>query len=698
MVVLPPGARTRFHVLAWGAQGQPVVLPEGARWTALGTLVGASQGASIEFEATGAPTTEPTYAVRATVGAISCQAKVLLLPRPGSQELLLSVVDEGSGWPVAGATVVVSNADGVIEQQTVTDLKGVARVTPSGPVSTLSVFHADYSYQTIANHPGAGLTVFMGLRRNPADRHGGSVARFTDATPISGVRLARVGFSTSGDEFEFTDEREPTVPTDTRIGPTGSIDTPVPMGTYLAFGDGKLKATATAFGVSSTCADEAATISGRCGTQSAWSIMAVLSLSETPADLYPTRSLTLLPTLNAIASFKGFTSSVVRDVTFSLEPAPLTPTGAPDFLAGQASFSEVSHSFNGVRLGFDIGVKPPPVPRFRGEWFEQELSAAVTFVPGRGLVPIGLGVATNRRPADNQVDDRGFLQPGSLRLRLAPPHHGLEGLPTAVVSQYLTRDDLTNGRATSSVLTLLPGALEFDPRGERAPLDQTVQQLPALVDGRFNFSAAAQSAISARGFSAEPVASASLVRVTFIDSLHSRWDVLVDPASPRFALPLVPGALRDRLFMNGNSVMGARSQTKVKALQFKEGGFVELVGQNPAAREAMALTGWSVVTPRPLALRFAEEPPRLGKGHSMAVFVEGFRVGRGPNDDGVVRVTFEGANCGPVTLYDAFQGSASFSVPGQCQGQAVVVRAELFDRDQRPLDPPVEKRFSTSIE
>lgn len=52
----------------------------------------------------------------------------------------------------------------------------------------------------------------------------------------------------------------------------------------------------------------------------------------------------------------------------------------------------------------------------------------------------------------------------------------------------------------------------------------------------------------------------------------------------------------------------------------------------------------------------------------------------------------------PVVFGVVPQGESDFSLPPQCTGSRVVVRAELLDRQGAPLVPAVEASFTTSIQ
>jgi hypothetical protein len=700
-VVAPPNARIRFHALATSLDGEPLVLREGASWTAgTGTIFGETTGSSVELDV-GAPRTAPVTAVEATIGAAHCSAKVLVIPSAPANKVQIAAIDEGSGRPISGAIVVLSSATGALLEQATTDTNGLAVVSPTEPRSTISVFHVDFSYRTVANFPESERTIFFPLRRNPADRFGGAISIVTPPL-TSNVHLARVGFSAEPLESEFTDEVEPTVLTNTSVtgllgGMSGAVDTPVPVGTLLGWGGMTIKPTATSTTSSGVCSDDRATAEGTCGTSSAWALTLDLALGDFYRRDDETSS--LLEVLNRIsgANVRTFTSSVLRDFSVTLGPAQLD-AGTPDF-TDTTGFTGANHNFTQAPMSLAFVAKLPELPRYRDHVVEQALAVGAAQVPGRGIIPIGLGVWSSAPRVNTIYPQGGFagveLPTGQLGLRIAPPHHGLEGQPTALYSQMLSEQwkvDAAAGRASSTIVTSLPSVLAFDPSTPQ--IDQSAQAFPAMVEGRFDF--------GARTYSAEPVSDVSALVITFTDQLASRWEIVVDPADPNFTLPDVPGVLRDRLFFGGNRVMGLRSLQRVKALRFAGEDFTAVVQRHSALRPISALTAWSQVDVRPLALSFkAPQQPITPRGSRIVVHTEGFRSGV----DGFVPLRVEGTGCS--LMFDLEElvvpswelenpRDLEFTLPMACVG-TVSLHAELVDLQRRPLVPPVEVNLSVEI-
>jgi hypothetical protein len=181
-------------------------------------------------------------------------------------------------------------------------------------------------------------------------------------------------------------------------------------------------------------------------------------------------------------------------------------------------------------------------------------------VPGRGLVPLGIGAAVN--PAHHaQPDPQDPLTTaGLIPVYMAPTHHGLEG------SQYLlgviavssaTATDASAAQGASAILARVPNnRLVFNPDGT-SPIDVSGLSFPVYPDGaRFNFLDVDQDGLKPRtfGFVGTPpdLSGAGLLRVTFADDLDHRWEVVMDAsaAATGFTLPKPPSGA-DRIFALG---------------------------------------------------------------------------------------------------------------------------------------------------
>ena len=118
-----------------------------------------------------------------------------------SGQVRVVVTDALTGYPVEGASVVVADALGGATARESTDALGVA-VLVARSDSTVSVFHPDFGYLTVANYDMTGTRdLRLPLRRNPADRVGGVRARFTHLAPVGvggALSLGMAGLSVPG--------------------------------------------------------------------------------------------------------------------------------------------------------------------------------------------------------------------------------------------------------------------------------------------------------------------------------------------------------------------------------------------------------------------------------------------------------------------------------------------------------------------
>lgn len=757
-VVMKEGSKARFWVSAWDMNNNPVVIKDGATFTALGTavtLTGSGTGHFADFTAGNAAVTTPTDSVQAAFGSTTCKAKVVVLANPGANEVGVSVVDELSGRPVVGAQVMLSSTAGAVIQQggmdaVATNANGYAPLTLTGnPASySVSVFHPEFSYVTVANYAGTSRFLSFALRRNSLDKYGGYKGGFTNVPATSNVHAALAGMSLAGSitNLNLTALLGPSVPTDIVIGSAiNQMDVPIPAGAFLGFGDQQIKNDIAGQGLNGTCLDtsgqpdEAKISAGTCGTRTAWALAGDIPLGDLPIDAVAggLDNINIGMLLGRIVPiFKKFNSSVVRDVQFTLRDTPGADAGNPDF-SDQSQYTTANHDFTQIPLAFNFVVKTPELPRFKGTYVDGVAIIGGASAVGRGVVPLGIGVGVNTMPVDGQVDRLEPLQAGQIGVRMAPTHHGLEGshyglLIAAISAKALS--DASAGIGASALFPRLPGnKLVFDPAGA-TPVDVSTQSFPVFPEGaRFNYSGANDGAIPARSFrignGMTPVAGVNVVRVSFADSLETRWDILVDPAAAGcgtgtnppcggFTVPPVPGTLRDRLFSNGNSATGARSTLLVQAFRMVKDplnlpstpvtftDFVELNDTN-MDRTTDFLTAFSFLDYGRPTIAFktpASSPATITRGSTLTVEVGGFSVGMTPGtNDGVVRFAFTGGTgCADVVVNSevmAGNGEVQHMLPMACTGTNITIRAELLKTDgTTPLAPPVASTITATIQ
>lgn len=750
LVVFREGTKARFWVSAWDAQNNPIVIKDGATFTAVGsalTLTGPGTGAFADFTAGTTPVTTPTASVQAAFGGVNCQAKAIVLANPAAGEVAVSVIDELSGRPVPGAKVMLSSTAGAIIQQTGNDTvdtnaQGYAKLNLTGnPTAySVSVFHPEFSYVTVANYAGTARFLSFALRRNSLDKYGGYKGGFTNVPATSNVHAALAGMSLAGSitNLNITALLGPSVPTDIVIGSAiNQMDVPIPAGAFLGFGSQQIKNDIAGQGLNGVCVDgtgapdEAKIAAGTCGTRTAWALAGDVPLGDLPIDAVAggLDNINIGALLGRIVPiFKKFNSSVVRDVQFTLRPTPGADAGAPDF-TDQTQYTTANHDFTQIPLAFNFVVKMPELPRFKGTYVDGAAIIGGASAVGRGVVPLGIGVGVNTAPVDAQVDRLEPLQVGQIGVRMAPTHHGLEGshyglLIAAISAKALS--DASAGVGASALFPRLPGnKLVFDPAGN-TPLDLSTQVFPVFPEGaKFNYSGAADGAVPARSFRMSPVPGVNVVRVSFADAIETRWDILLDPVAPAgmttigFTVPPVPGTLRDRLFAN-NVAGGTRSDLLVQAFRMTKdplvltsapvtfNDYVELNDTNPD-RTTDFLTAFSFLNYGKPTIAFktpATSPATIAAGSKLVVTVKGFSIGTTPGtNDGVVKLTFTGgpAACATATLSTevpmAGSGDLEHTLPAGCVGAGITVRAELVKTDSStPIAPAVAATLTATIQ
>jgi hypothetical protein len=744
LVVMQAGTKQKFWVSTWTAGNEPVVTSAGATWSAPSgsPLTGSGTGHWAEFTAGSTPATTATTAVQAAFGSTTCTAKAIVLAPAAAGEVKVSVIDELSGRPVQGAKVVLSQANGTIVQQggadaVDTDAAGSATLTGRpGTAYTVSVFHADFSYVTVANYAGSNHFLSFALRRNATDKYGGYKGKFNNVPATSNVHAAIAGMSLAGSitNLNLTSLLGPSVPTDIRIGSAiNQTGVPIPAGAFLGFGAEKIKDDVAGLGLNGTCLDasgnpdETKITAGTCGTRTAWALAGDVPLGDLPIDAVAggLDNINVGQLLGRILPiFKKFNSSIVRDVQFNLVPTPGAAAGNPMYpnYRTDPTYVTADHDFTQIPLGFAFAVKVPDLPRFKGTFVDGAAVIGGANVPGRGVVPLGIGVGVNTAtPIDAQIDKQAELPAaGMIAVRMAPTHHGIEGASYGLLIAAISAKALTDASAGAGASALFPrlpsNKLVFDPKGA-TPVDVSGQAFPAFPEGaRFNFTSSAQGAVPGRSFRLPTaVAGVSVLRISFSDRFERRWDVLTDPSNSGFTLPTVPGTLADRLFYN-NMSSGERSDYVVQAFRMAKdplaatpvavsfGDYVELNDTN-AANTTDFLTAFSFLNYGRPQIKFttpAMSPATIAAGSKIALEVTNFSIGTASTNDGVVRLTFTGGTgCNPVILKTettAGNGKLEHTLSG-CTGSGISLKAELLGIDEAtPVAPAVESTITVTIQ
>ncbi|MFT3708930.1 MAG: carboxypeptidase-like regulatory domain-containing protein [Archangium sp.] len=744
LAVVAAGEKVKFWVSAWDAQNNPVVVKDGATWAVQGTALTGTPAAanSAEFTA-GTAAAALGDAVQATIGTTTCKAKAIVVAAPAAGSLGVSVIDELSGRPIAGAKVMLSNSDGMIIQQTGavdtldTGADGTAVLSTTGLTggATVSVFHNGFSYVTVANYTGSSRLLSFALRRNALDSYGGYKGGFTNVPMTSNVHAALAGMSLAGSitNLNITQLLGPSEPTDIVIGSAiNQMDVPIPAGAFLGFGDQQIKNHVAGQGLNGVCGttltdpssppDEAKITAGLCGTRAAWALAGDVPLGDLPIDAVAggLDNIDIGMLLGRIIPiFKKFNSSIKRDVPFTLIPTPGASTGNPDF-SNNMHYTTADHDFTQIPLAFNFVIKTGTLPQFKGAYADGVAVIGGASAPGRGVIPLGIGVGINRTPQDGEIDAIMPLSKNQIGVRMAPTHHGIEGAHYGLLMAAISAaglNDASAGLGASALFPRLPGnKLVFDPAGA-TPVDVSTQAFPVFPEGaKFNFTNTMDGTLKGRSFRIPAaVAGVNVLRVSFSDDLETRWDVLVDAATPNFTLPVPPAGTRDRLFANGMS-SGDRGTMVVQAFRMQVdplvtssaavtfNNYVEFNGTN-SDRTTDFLTAFSFLTYAPPTIKFTT-PNATGATitamSKLVVAVKSFSIGSNATDDGQVRFSFTPAtNCPamsvPTEVMMKGSGNVEFPLPAGCTG-AVQIKAELVKIDgTTPVAPAVAATISATI-
>ncbi len=756
-VVLKQGEKAKFWVSAWDADKKPVVVKTGITWTAAtATVTGAAGMTGVTAEFTGGtPNPSADQAVKATIGGKDCFARVQVISSaaPAAGTVNVIVTDELTGRPISGASVLASNptTGAAIGAAVQTDANGFKNVPGLPATVTVTVFHADYNYLTIANYDltGTGFLSFV-LRRNQVDKYGGYKGTFNNV-PVSGnVRAGIAGASLAGSitDLSFSQLLGPTIPTRVKIGTVvDQMNVPLPAGVYLGFTDQVIKGSISAQGLAGVCLtsagvpDEAAILSGTCGTRTAWALAGDVPLRELPiASLIGgLNNIDFSMVLSQILPvFKRFASSVVRDVQFTLKPTQKDANGNNRFSdvdGGLPEFTVTNHSFfqvgvpttTEVPLSYALVVKVPELPKFKSTYVDAVVLLGGAIVPGRGVVPLGLGAAVNTDTDLKLTDPQSDLVThGLVSLRMAPTHHGIEGSQYGVVALGLSLKSITDasaGLATSAIFSRIKdNALKFDPKGV-TPIDIGTGFPGFPESAKYNFGNTAVGGIPARSFKFANAAESSqtgssFTRVVFTDEADHRWVVYLDPAQALqgFTLPTPTGTFGDRTFFTGMT-SGSRSPFLVQQIRLNDNpalatgatiSFKQLVEFNSTNADRLVdfTTAFSLVDyDRP---SITWKTPAAGgmtvtKGTQVIVTVKGFKVGSTATEDGFVRLSFTPttATCPDVdtkTEVTAGKGEIAITVPAACVLANATMTATLITIGNTPVSPPVSASQTANIQ
>jgi hypothetical protein len=570
------GASETFSVLATTASGAPVVLPGSVTWTALTSAVsvtGGNGGPSTVYTANGNLNVALTPGVRASIGSARCEARVLVFGAPVPAGAVEAVVTDAlTGFPIANASLVAHDATtgALLAGPAQTNASGWAQLTGIAVANvTVSAFHASYDFLTIAGYPTSGTRALAMPLTRTRTSYGGHTGTFTGVPQSSDVHVANAGLAFAGSygELSRVTLQGPPVLTHVVIGSAVNTFVDIPQGMYASFASSSIKPVVASFGAPGACANDTHTIAGTCATRAAWAFSGDLPLGDVPLEIFVGGALDEALLLQRLApTLRRLSSTVTRDVGYSLRPAPAAMDGGFDY-SDLSQHTPLDQPWNQLPLGLEMVATVPALPQFGGAPLRDAVLLAGSLTPGRGFVPLGTGVGWNTMPVDAQLDSQSQLAPGRVPVRLAPTHHRLEGQPYVFTAHV--RSDRTPPlafAATAGLATrLTANTARFDPFGTNPVAFPPFAPIPegfTWTQGSRTFGFTAPLSLTGQ----------SALAVSFIAPDGTRWVVV--GASPSFRLPSAPGGFADRS-------VGARLRAEVLRLQPAQAGatvsFPELV-------------------------------------------------------------------------------------------------------------------------
>jgi hypothetical protein len=707
-VIGHPGMQVRFDIRVRDAAGEPLVPADGIRWAAASEVVtGGGEGTWASF--TLATPGESSEAVEGRVGQATCRARVTVLPAhvpPGQVRVI--VTDELTGRPLQEAVVAASGAEGSITGSSQTDAQGVAWVPATGEVS-LTVFHPDYNYLTLAHYDTETGTrdLVLPLRRTPQEFHGGSRGTFVQVPASNDLLLGITGMSMPALGLDLDDNQltGPSVQVPLKVLGNDSTVKLVPS-TYLSLASTVIQGNYSAPGVAGLCDDslsgpsgaEQAIRSSTCGTRTGWALAGEVHLTELSDGAASGFGLAQVLLQNP-AVLRNFSSSVVRDVQFRLKPTPGAETNQPNY-QDTTHYTLVNHDFQQVPLGFQLTVKLPTPPRHLGTLLNKVSILATVDAPEQGIVLLGLGSA--------KIQDEGAASTLA-QVRMAPAHHGLEGNPYRLLISARSTESLstyTQGSASSGFIVPLTG-LPLDPR--TSPSVTVPGSFPPIPDHAFfNFNEVPYQMLLGREFrfASDPgLQGATVLRVLFTDHWDRRWDVLMDPrrATEGVLLPMPPAPFQDRTRTGDEENSRANLKVQVIYTRKADGSRLDLMSLAEAQEAGLARLSdfMSAISERNYGhptvawVNPTNDVSAISHDSRVRVSISNFHISSYLPDDGHVMLTFEGGSeCTDKKLYvnvdtDESQVEIPFTIPSGCSGNNVRITATLVSAAGIPLSPLV---------
>lgn len=481
-------------------------------------------------------------------GGSACTANVTNFPAVALPALRALIIDEMSGAPVAGATLLVRTDDGaggtVTELPTVTsDAQGVATIadigtSAAGNLLDVSVFHNDFSYVTVVRPETSDLVFPMQALPDPTHMAGvkGDMD-FSGVHTEGDISLGLAGMSIPGSltDMDFLAMMGETVPRDIHLEGVGDFeDAPLPSGLYMKVGAADIKADYQAFGLP--------------GKRILWGLGGKVRLSEIGPIISQvaggTGELDIGGILSAVLPyFSTFDHAVIGNLDLPSVTHP--SSGEPsDWDFGTTDQTLVLDTLLSQSATYTI----PTLPLSPGS--DKHIEGAVMLmgavVPGQGTVPLGLTAGLDAPndsdtadgvidPMDCPENNPGCIRParGQMIADFAPPHGGLEGSQYIALVMALGMEAIGEAQFTSILVNVSD---TVDTSSTNSFAAGTFLEFPnggAYIPGM----SYQQSA---------PVAGVDFYRLNLEDDNNQGWAVYFNDAVSGVTLPTPPSGFADR--------------------------------------------------------------------------------------------------------------------------------------------------------
>lgn len=555
------GAEKPFTVIAKNAEGAVVGYKGEVAWSAGAGDNASVTGTGVTGTVTGG-TAAGTATITATIGSASCTASAVNFAAVPATDTRVVVADLLTNAPLAGAIVRVNDSEETTDADGVASFAGVA-----GAQKTISVFgDDDHAYVTMVGVDTNDVVAYLKPKATAGSFTGTmSSGKFEGLSDIQGtVHLALFGGSIPGNLIDLQ-----------LSNLIGEIPENEEDKTIIKFGGEEFKAPlpgGIVIGIGDTMFKQDYVIPATPGIRGIWGLGGNAKIESLTKALQP----------------------VINGGTENLEVGPIL-TGILPLLgrlqAGLAAAQEVEGGVakplefklnTALRLRAEVKIPDLAAYTIDGDpyQFEGAIVLGGALYSPQGLVPLGLtaGIdaaggpddAQGKPTGDGKVDaDGAGTAAGSVALRMAPRHNGLEPSRYAVLALAASFSGLVTREAAAgeepvespplvlSGLVALPDSLPFN--------DATPTAVTFRSEGFLKVPDA--TAIDGRTFSlGGSVAGAAFHRLDIGDETVGEWFVFFPPGTDvtGFEIPGVPETKRDRLTYKEeptDELPGARLQT-----------------------------------------------------------------------------------------------------------------------------------------